>query len=97
MRYTRVRVNGDSKLIVKQLTGEWRCKAPNLQAYYERGLALSRHQSGISVNNLKMSHVYREFNADADSLANFALDHRTNTTPVAVNDNWFNTSDNRSV
>ena len=37
-----------------------------------------------------LGHIYREFNADADSLANIAIDGYRGT-PVVISDNWNNT------
>ncbi len=34
----RVCIYGDSKLVISQLTGRWKCKAANLVQYYEHGL-----------------------------------------------------------
>ena len=40
------------------------------------------------IEHFLLEHVYREFNADADALANVALDQRVVNNPVAVDDNW---------
>ena len=90
MQYTRIRVYGDSKLIVSQLNGIWRCNANNLIAFYEQGLALVRrlHET-CTDNGFGLAHVYREFNADADSLANVGIDRRSHATAVVVNDGWY--------
>ena len=90
MRYSHVPIYRDSKLIVKHLSGEWRCKALNLTPLYEHGLAFIRLQGqAFDDNSLLMSHVFREFNVNADSLANIALDQRTPATDVVVDLNWF--------
>ena len=92
MQYTRVLVYGDSKLIVSHLNGQWRCRADNLTSFYEQGLGLIRRLSENSANHAFCSaHVYRQFNADADSLANVGIDRRTHDTAVVVNDNWYGT------
>jgi hypothetical protein len=36
-----------------------------------------------------LSHVYREFNADADSLANIAIDGYRRVTATLVDEAWF--------
>ena len=35
-----------------------------------------------------LAHVYREFNVDADSLANEAIDRRGTTDSVVIDDHW---------
>ena len=41
--------------------------------------------------DITLCHVYRENNADADSLANVALNNRTRDSSVVLSDNWNNT------
>ena len=86
---SRVRVYGDSKLVISQLNGVWKCKAPNLVPHYEQGLDLMRrlHHS-CEGGELMLAHIYREYNADADSLANIAIDRRISEGVAVVADNW---------
>eukprot|EP00973_Karenia_brevis_P088414 12260109-Karenia_brevis.AAC.1 len=47
----------------------------HLGPYYETGLQLLRYlRARPHVRNILVEHVFREFNADADGLANLALD-----------------------
>eukprot|EP00973_Karenia_brevis_P047540 6597910-Karenia_brevis.AAC.1 len=47
----------------------------HLVPYYEKGLQLLRYlRARPHVRNILIEHVVREFNADADGLANLALD-----------------------
>jgi len=62
----------DSELLVKQLNGQYRVKAPHLIPMYLKVLQLKR---GIA--QLKVQHVRREQNNEADGLANRAIDERT--------------------
>jgi ribonuclease HI len=59
-------VQGDSQLIIKQLTNEYRCNRPALQVY----LAKARKQIGILSKGCtlkaKYEHIYRKFNSVAD-------------------------------
>ena len=65
----------DSMLVVKQLSGEWACRAEHLIPLYERALALlGSLRAAPDVEGVQIQHVYREFNAEADSLANEGLD-----------------------
>ena len=91
-QYTRVLIYGDSKLIVCHLNGQWSCRADNLKTIYEQGLALARRlHENCADNTFCLARVYREFNADADSLANVGIDRRTRATAVVVNDGWYGT------
>ena len=62
-------VRADSDLLVKQMRGEYRVKSPGLQPLFEQARALARQ-----VGHVKFEHVRREFNKDADRLANQAMD-----------------------
>jgi ribonuclease HI len=62
-------VRADSELMVKQMKGEYRVKNPGLQPLYEEARALVRQ-----IGRVKFEHVRREFNKDADRLANEAMD-----------------------
>ena len=68
--YTPVTVRLDSELVVKQLRGEYKVKHPNLiPRYLELKNLVTRHFPKIT-----FEHVRREFNKDADALANQAMD-----------------------
>lgn len=64
-----VRVCMDSMLVVKQMTGEWKLKHPGLKPLAARVGELARLFKTVTYE-----HVYREFNKDADRLANEAMD-----------------------
>jgi ribonuclease HI len=51
------------------MKGEYRVKNPGLQPLYEEARALMRQ-----IGRVKFEHVRREFNKDADRLANEAMD-----------------------
>lgn len=68
---TRVLVKADSELVVKQLLGEYRVKNEGLKPLFLEAQALRRMFS-----NVAFTHVRREDNADADALANEAMDGR---------------------
>lgn len=60
----------DSKLVIEQLSGNYKVKHPNLiPRYLEIKNIIARHFSNVS-----FEHVYREHNKDADALANRAMD-----------------------
>jgi ribonuclease HI len=62
-------VRSDSELLVKQMRGEYRVKNPGLQPLYDEARALMRR-----IGRVTFEHVRREFNKDADRLANEAMD-----------------------
>ncbi len=68
---TRLNIRADSELVVRQITGRYRVKSPDLKPLYAQAVAeLAR------VADWSISHVYRESNSRADQLANMAMDRR---------------------
>ncbi len=62
-------IKSDSELLVKQMRGEYRVKNEGLQPLFERAKRLARE-----IGRVQFEHVRREFNKDADRLANEAMD-----------------------
>ena len=66
---TTLHVRSDSLLLVQQMKGVYRVKHPGLQPLYQEAMGLVRQ-----VGRVTFEHVRREFNKDADRLANEAMD-----------------------
>jgi len=66
---TRLAVRLDSELVVKQITGVYRVKHPDLQPFYARAKALLRKFAFVDIR-----HVPRKQNAHADAVVNQTLD-----------------------
>ncbi len=64
-------LHSDSELLVRQLAGTYKVKAPHLRRLHERAVRLRR-----AIPRLLVRHVRREGNARADGLANHAMDER---------------------
>ena len=64
-----LRVESDSELLVRQMRGQYKVKSAELRPLFERARKMS-HTFAF----FKIEHVYREQNAEADALANAALD-----------------------
>ena len=65
-----ITIKMDSKLVIEQLSGNYKVKHPNLiPRYLEIKNLIARHYTNVS-----FEHVRREFNKDADELANRAMD-----------------------
>lgn len=70
VKQARVEVRMDSKLVIEQMKGAYKVKHPNLiPRYLEIKNLLAR-----SFGTVSFEHVPREKNADADELANRAMD-----------------------
>lgn len=69
MKAARVSVYADSELVIKQLTGVYRVKHPVMQQRHQEAMRLL---AGFPA--WRATHVPRERNAEADRLANQALD-----------------------
>ncbi|MDY0088319.1 MAG: ribonuclease HI family protein [Coriobacteriia bacterium] len=65
----RLRVRMDSELIVKQMSGRYRVKNAGLKVFFLRASELVRR-----FEDVRFTHVFREENAEADALANQAMD-----------------------
>jgi ribonuclease HI len=65
----RLRVVSDSELMVKQMKGQYKVGSPSLRPLWEEARRLSR-----SLESFDMTHTLRAGNADADRLANEAMD-----------------------
>jgi ribonuclease HI len=72
-----LRVESDSELLVRQMRGQYKVKSPELRPLYERARKMAQ-----TFDSFKIDHVYREQNAEADALANEALDE-TSGRPAA--------------
>jgi ribonuclease HI len=66
-----LRVFSDSELLVNQVNGRYRTKVPHLQQYLQEAIRLMRE-----IGRVDVAHVRREFNTEADALANEAMDQR---------------------
>jgi ribonuclease HI len=75
----RVRCLMDSQLVVRQLNGEYKVKHADMIPLYRRVLELIQ-----KFDDVTFSHVPREMNAEADRLANEALDRPAGERPDAV-------------
>jgi ribonuclease HI len=64
-----VEIRADSQLVLRQFSGEYRMKAVHLAAYLDEARRKAR-----SFRRLRVLHVPREQNREADALANRALD-----------------------
>lgn len=67
--YRRVHIRSDSELLVRQMRGEYRVRNAGLQPLY-----LEARRLAAQIGDVTFEHVRRELNADADRLANEAMD-----------------------
>ncbi len=73
---TSLRVRSDSELLVKQMKGVYRVKNPGLQPLHQEAQQLARQ-----IGRVVFEHVRREQNAEADRLANKAMDEAAAAPP----------------
>ena len=64
-----VLLRSDSRLLIEQLAGHWKVKNPVLQQLHRQALALLG-----AFERVRLEHVRRERNVEADRLANEGLD-----------------------
>jgi len=65
----QVDLYSDSELVVRQINGRYRVKKAALKPLYQRAKQLQNSLEGFTI-----THIPREQNAEADNLANRALD-----------------------
>lgn len=68
-----VRVQSDSELIVRQMLGEYRVRDAGLRPLHEKARRLAARVASFTI-----VHVPRSANAEADRLANLAIDSALN-------------------
>ena len=73
-----LQIESDSELLVKQMRGQYKVKSEDLRPLFERAKKMS-----ATIEHFAISHVYREQNAEADALANEAMDESAGK-PAAV-------------
>jgi ribonuclease HI len=71
-----LRVESDSELLVRQIRGQYKVKSAELRPLFERARKMAQ-----TFASFKIEHVYREQNAEADTLANEALDETSGAPP----------------
>lgn len=72
---TDVKIQMDSELIVKQMTGQYKIKQPALQDLAGQVIKLLKNFGSYSFH-----HVRREYNTEADAQVNLALDSLADST-----------------
>jgi len=71
MNIKKLFVEGDSQLVINQMTGKYKCNSPNLIPLYQSAKKL---EAGFE--KIEYKHVLRNLNHRADELANIAIsDH----------------------
>ena len=68
-RFQDVTIRSDSLLLTKQMKGEYRVRHPGLKPLYHEARQLVAH-----IGQVRFEHVPRAQNAEADRLANLAMD-----------------------
>jgi ribonuclease HI len=61
-------VQGDSQLIIYQMTGKYKCNSTSLIELYKKAKALEE-----KFKNVTYQHIYRKYNSRADHLSNIAV------------------------
>jgi ribonuclease HI len=73
---TKIEIFMDSKLVVEQINKRWKVKSDNIKLLYYQIMELLNFFNQVSI-----SHIPREKNILADSLANKAMDNYLGTFP----------------
>ena len=71
----RIRVQGDSMLVVCQTTGKWKASHPNIIPLWKEALNVMK-----LFDSVEMSHVLRAYNKHADQLADLTIEKKVRWT-----------------
>ncbi len=74
---SKIRVRGDSELVIKQMRGEYRVKNPALKQLFDQAQSLVDGFESVG-----FEHNVREHNSLADKLANRAMDRKADVDDV---------------
>ena len=69
LKQTDVDLKSDSLLLINQLNGKFKVRAPNLKPLFDNACELVKEFKSV-----KFTHVYREKNKEADEQVNLVLD-----------------------
>ena len=78
-------VKGDSLLIIKQMNGLYNVNSDNLKNLHEQAKLLVKN-----ISNIHYIFLRREFNVEADKLANLIIDLNCDTGAIESNENTLN-------
>jgi probable phosphoglycerate mutase len=70
-------IRSDSELLIRQMQGRYRVKDPGLRVLHAAARRLI-----VSVARVRLEHVPREMNREADALANRAMDLEASSGPL---------------
>lgn len=69
---TEIELRADSKLVIEQLSGNYKIKNPELKKIFLE----IQDRVGKWGGKISFTHIYREQNAEADRLSNVAMDEK---------------------
>lgn len=76
----QLHIQGDSQLVINQITDEWKVNKPELVSYNAEAKKLSKN-----FENVVFNHVKRNYNEEADFLSKLALKEKNTTTKYLQN------------
>ena len=78
LQHHEVVVESDSMLVTRQLRGEWRVMCDQLKPFYRDCMSIMSRVRRVG-HVIELRHIYREYNLDADALANRGADGHTDS------------------
>jgi probable phosphoglycerate mutase len=64
----RLLIQGDSKLVINQLSGDWNCKSANMKPLLAKAQRLLSNLDEVSMTVITFAHIRRKYNAVADGM-----------------------------
>lgn len=68
----KIKVHGDSKLVIEQIKGAWKVKAAHLIPFWSKAQDIIKE-----FKNIEFVHIDRSLNSKADLLANMAINTKS--------------------
>ena len=71
-------IQGDSLLVINQMSGKYKVNSANLMELYLKCITLIKDIKGIKgIKPIEFNHIKRDQNTDADRLANIAMTNKS--------------------
>jgi probable phosphoglycerate mutase len=64
----RLLIQGDSKLVINQLSGDWNCNSANMKPLLAKAQRLLSNLDEVSMTVVTFAHIRRKYNAVADGM-----------------------------
>jgi hypothetical protein len=72
----KINIKGDSKLVIEQLNGKWKCESPNIIELYKKCKQIINQLKFEENIVFQLEHIYRNQNEKSDSICNYCIENK---------------------